>query len=117
MPTNLTTATEFVLSHASREDLSRIGEAIKQRRVILGTIAAASVATGSSVRLDGLSPKYLNGLTGTVKTLDAKSAAVELDETSTEKLRWDGFRKYTVPDDTKRYLLRGVPLSCCHTPS
>lgn len=66
--------------------------------------------------LSGLSPKYLNGLTGEV-VLDpngrsgARAFACKLDEASTNRLRWAGSRFYIGPD-VKEYVLPGVPMQC-----
>jgi len=107
----LSDALNFILTGASNEDLTRVIEAIKSRRSILSTINAASVTVGASVKLDGLSPKYLNGLTGTVSSISGRSATINLDARSTQDLRWSGRKRFFINDGVTEYPLGGIPLS------
>lgn len=108
---SLTDALTFILTSASNEDISRVIDGIKSRRSILATINAASVAIGEKVKLDGLKPKYLNGLTGTVESISGRSATVKLDARSTQELRWSGRRTHFIEADATEYPVRGLPLS------
>jgi hypothetical protein len=105
----------FIVARADDTDLSNIIGAVNARRKTLRTIAAASVKPGLAVRLDGLSPKYLNGLTGTVKSVEGQHCTVTLDAASTERLGWQSrfslqVRMSQKPDGT--YDFGGVPSSC-----
>ncbi len=60
----------------------------------------------------GVGPKYLNGLKGDVQELDVNRCAVRLDEESTMTLRFSGTR-YSIPNEVKRYVLKGIPRQCC----
>jgi len=60
-----TTISDIVLN-ANEDDLDRIIQSVKDRRKVLSAARAAEVQIGMACTLTGLSPKYLNGLTGTV---------------------------------------------------
>jgi hypothetical protein len=107
----LTDALNFILSSASNEDLSRVIDGVKSRRGILATLNAASVTVGASVKLDGLSPKYLNGLTGTVASTNGRSATITLDARSATNLRWYGRKRFFINEGATEYPLSGIPLS------
>lgn len=102
----------FILTSATKDDLDAIFGAIKMRTSTLKAINAATVTVGAEAELTGLSPKYLNGLTGTVQTIRRERGDVLLDAKSTRALRYSGSRKYFIPADQEKYLLTGVPLSC-----
>lgn len=110
---SLQESVSFILTQAGDTDIDRIIDAVKERRKILSKIRAASVAVGAPVRLDGLSPRYLNGLTGTVTKIDGNRCTVTLDEESTERLRW-GRTRFHIPASVKEYPLTGIPLGCAH---
>lgn len=101
----------FIVTSADDADIDRIHDALRQRRRALAAVTAAAVRPGMDVRLDGLSPKYLNGLTGTVESINGNRCSVLLDEESTQNLRFAGKRFY-VPIDMTNYIMRGVPLQC-----
>ena len=115
MPATLTITdiVDFLHSQATEADLDVMIKAIRNRRKALGDITAAAVKVGINVRLDVLSPKYLNGLTGTVSSIDSGRAHVDLDENSTDLLRERSKRFYVSPMN-QSYTLRGIPMSCCH---
>jgi len=109
---NSTDCITFILSSASRDDLSRIHDAARERRKTLDRIDAAAVEIGAFVRLDGLSPKALNGLDGEVVSISGSRCDVRLDKASTDSLRWSRAKRFSIPVDTEEYIVRGVPLSC-----
>lgn len=111
----LADAVTYIADRADEQDLLRILGAVNARRTALRAITAAAVRIGAAVRLDGLSPKYLDGLTGVVRRIHGKHAEVELDEESTRNLRYVGSPRHPVSSDVMQYLLYGVPLSCCHS--
>lgn len=100
------------IAGAEETDLDRLIDGVKMRRKTLANLRAAAVRVGMEIATDGLSPKYLNNLTGTIRGISGQRADVELDEPSTNTLRYSGKRFYVAPD-VERYVLRGVPLQCC----
>lgn len=113
-PASIGPILDYVHSSADEQDLDSLIQAVKTRRNVLGEQRAATVRRDAPVRLDGLSPKYLNGLTGTVETTKGNRADVRLDEQSTSRLRYSG-KKYYIPADESQFLLSGVPKQCCLT--
>ncbi|MEX5711949.1 hypothetical protein AB1484_27550 [Parafrankia sp. FMc6] len=116
MPTTptLAVATDFILSHATEQDLNRITETVKQRRTALAAIRSASLTTGTPVRIVNIKPRYLHGLTGTLGPIDGKHVTVTLDAESTDRLRFTPSNKrFPVPYEATSYDVPGVPLSCC----
>ncbi len=107
----------FVVNEADADDLDRIIEAIKSRRRTLRDLRAAVVQKGAAVTLDGLSPKALNGLTGSVETITGQRADVRLDETSTRELAWSRTKFAGPAQSAETYVLHGVPLGCCQVAS
>ncbi len=108
-----TTLSDIVLN-ADEHDLDRILQALKDRRKTLSAARASAVQVGMAARTSGLSPKYLNGLTGVVERGNGRSTgrmAIRLDEASTSTLRWQG-AKFRIAPDTKNYLLDGIPTQC-----
>ena len=65
-------------------DFERILDAIRRRRRTLRVIETAKTIAvlemGAKVELQGLSPKYLNGLTGTVEQINSTRIRVKLDQ-------------------------------------
>ncbi len=113
-PPTLAVATDFILSHATEQDLTRITETVKQRRAALAAIRTASLTTGTPVRIANIKPRYLDGLTGTIGQIDGTHAMVILDAESTDRLRsTPSNRRFIVPFKETSYDLHGVPLSCC----
>lgn len=101
----------FIVARADDTDLANILTAYKARKKLLGQIAAAAVKPGVEVTLDGLSPKYLNGLKGTVKSISGGRCTVTLDEASTNDLGFRSTRFYMLPG-SKNYDLTGIPTQC-----
>ena len=104
-------AVAFILARADETDIANILAAVKTRRRLLGQISAAAVKVGATVTLEGLSPKYLNGLTGTVKNISGARCTVTLDEASTNDLGFRSTRFYLLPGQ-KNYDLNGIPTQC-----
>lgn len=105
---------QFVASHATETDIGAIHDAARMRTKALHAVRAATVTLGANVRFAGLSPKYLNGLSGTVVEISGQRGTVRLDEKSTAALRRQGRRFYIAPT-VAEYEMSGVPLSCCIT--
>lgn len=110
----------FVLNQASEGDLDALFDAARRRRDALRAIAAAAVSEGDTVTIRDISPKYLNGLTGTVKTIETirnkRCAVVTLDKDSTQKLALSS-TKYDWLFNHDSHDLPGIPLSCCKVTS
>lgn len=117
MSENITTpdVVDYIVGGATEGDLAVIINAINLRRKALRAISAAAVTVGAKVTLDGLSPKYLNGLTGTVKSVQGARCTVTLDVASTDRLSWNS--RYTVTVQALKntdgtYDFAGIPSSC-----
>lgn len=111
-PLTISDVLSYLHNQADQQDLDSITQASRTRRKALGEQQAAVVRIGLTVRLDGLSPNYLNGLTGTVSSLAGTHAQVRLDTASTRKLRTSS-RRFHIPADTEEHLLGGIPKACC----
>jgi len=114
-PLELSDVVGYVLESADENDLDGIAQAMKSRRNILRVKAAAAVTEKATVTIDGISPKYLNGLSGVVKEIvngRGQHATVTLDKASTHKLAFSS-DKYGFLAGRDSYDLTGVPLSCC----
>lgn len=109
---NLTDTLLFIETQASTEDIDRIWDSIKARRKILSRVRAAAVERGAEVTLAGLSPKYLNGLSGKVTKIEGERCQVELDTESTNTLRWTRQTRFFVEANAEHYTVRGIPLGC-----
>ncbi|MEV7123911.1 hypothetical protein [Kitasatospora griseola] len=109
---SLADTVNFILNEATDADLDRVVSALKDRRKALATMRAANVTTGVTATTHNLSPKYLNGLTGTVVEINGKHADLELDADSTDQLRWSRQSRFAVPADARTYRVRGIPLTC-----
>lgn len=103
----------FIASQADRDDTDRILVGVQARTKVLGSIDAAAVTVGADITTARLQPKYLTGLTGTVKSIDGKYASILLTEDSTDRLRYTRQQRFDVPSDEKQHLVRGIPLECC----
>lgn len=97
---------------ADDTDIERMYNALKMRRKAIAHQRAANVNGGTEGILTGLSPKYLNGLSGTVVSIRGQRADFELDEASTNTLRWTRQTRFPVDPNQKRYTIPGVPLQC-----
>lgn len=101
----------FVGSSATDSDLELITAAANQRHKHLGQVRAAAIKVGDRVELRGLSPKYLNGLKGTV--LEAgKHYQVDLDADSVLRLRFGSGAKYLRTGPSGEPTLVVAPPTC-----
>ena len=106
----ITETVAFIYSDATEEDCEAVFTAARERLGTLRKIRAAGVRRGSLVRLEGVSPKYLNGLRGEVAEISGNRCDVKLDERSLASLR---FTKYGFVGTSGSGLLRGIPKSTC----
>lgn len=111
MTATFTDVTTFINNTATREDLGALNKVISARHKTLMAADAALIRVGQTVTTHNLTPAYLNGFTGTVKSIEKNRATVTLDEESTKSLRYAG-RRFYVPEETTNYELVGVPLTC-----
>jgi hypothetical protein len=117
-PVTLTDVLAFVAGHADDEGLDAITDAVGKRRRVLADIAAVAVTVGAAVRLQNLSPRYFNGLIGTVIDITSlrrgatRRCVVRLDEASTRQLAV--VDEYAHLRDATSYDLPGIPARTCH---
>lgn len=113
---NVSDILRFVLERADETDLDRLARAIRSRHRTLKEKAAAGVTEGVKVRLDGINPKYLAGLTGTVKSISpsgrTRRAVITLDKQSSSALAL-ATEKYRFLIGKDSYDLTGIPVTCC----
>jgi hypothetical protein len=108
----------FIAGHADDEDLDTITDVVRTRRRMLADLAAAAVTVGASVRLQNLSPRYLNGLTGTVIDITSprrgatRRCVVRLDAASTQQLA--ELDAYAHLREATSHDLHDVPARACH---
>lgn len=104
-------AVTAVLALSGDADLATVAQVVKDRRTEL----SMQLEIGRTVRIDGISPRYLNGLTGRVSEIQRgtgkPTATVTLDVASTARLRATGRR--FVPPQEQNHPLGGIPLVCC----
>lgn len=104
--------TAAVLALTSDADLATVLQVVKDRRTEL----SMRLEVGKAVRIDGISPKYLNGLTGRISDIQRGTgkpiATVTLDVASTARLRATGRRTF-IPPQEQNHPLGGIPLVCC----
>lgn len=114
MAVNINDVVKFIAESANDDDLDRIFHFFKKRRKALAVAASASVVLGSEVSLLGLTPRVLDGLTGTVVSLHGNFCDVLLDVPSTGSLAASKTKLAAAARaaEGSGYLLRGVPVSC-----
>jgi hypothetical protein len=104
---------DYVTTHATNEELEELQAAMNARNSILQAQRAAAVRVGSTVTFVTIAPKYMEGLTGEITSIDGKHATVRLNVRSTNTLRVKGRRRFFIPPTTQRYEVSGIPLTCC----
>lgn len=76
----------YIANEATEEQIRAIfhvGNArIKNLRAVTAAANIANLSPGTTVRLQNLKPKYLNGLTGTVQAVEGDKVRVKLDDVS-----------------------------------
>lgn len=104
---------EYITNHASYAEIDQITQVSRNRFMALGRAQAATLAIGDEVTMHNISPKYLQGLTGTVEEIDTRTEmiAIRLDAVSTTKLQNNGRqRRYFISPLETNYLLTGIPM-------
>ncbi|MDA3644360.1 hypothetical protein LZ318_30890 [Saccharopolyspora indica] len=111
---SITDVVRWIQESSSEGDFDVILKAINTRARALLDQAAANVRTGSRVRTHSLKPKYLNGLTGTVKTIETERgkrlATVSLDADSISKLGTT--QRYGHLWGQEKHDFAGIPVHC-----
>jgi hypothetical protein len=98
----------FIVTQATSADLQEFADAAKVRKASV----ARSMRPGTPVVINGISPKYLNGLKGTVKVIEKNRCTVTLDAVSTQMARVKGTGRFYIAPDATSYDLSGIPLVC-----
>ena len=101
----------FMYSEATEEDCEVVFAATRDRLRALRAVRAAGVRTGTHVRLENISPKYLDGLRGEVVSVKGTRCDVKLDERSAARLR---FTRHAYVE-ANGGVLAGIPKSACVT--
>src|SRR5690625_1295834 len=112
MTTNTATTTlsdvlAYIANEATTTDVQPIADAIRQRQKPLMDQRAATVTEGTTGTLANITPKYLNGLSGTVTDVIGSRATFLLDEASTNILRATRQRRFPVSPNEERRTLNG----------
>jgi hypothetical protein len=107
----------FITSQATKADLDQIHASVKLRDQVLAQIQAAAATQETEVVLEELSPKYLNGLSGVIVERSGAMVAIQLDESSTNTLKWSGSKRFFVPPDSTSHTLEGIPAQCARVKS
>ncbi len=105
-------AATAAIAKASNDELDLIIDAIKRRRKALEATRAAAVHEGMHAVIEGISPQYLNGLTGVVDSIRGARAAFRLDETSTKRLARSAGGRYSFLAGATEHVFGGIPLAC-----
>jgi hypothetical protein len=118
-PVTLTDVLSFIGGHADPDALDTILGVVRDRRRALADVAAHAVRVGATVRLHSLSPRYLNGLTGTVTAIPAarrgakRRCTIRLDQTSVTRLAQADSSYAHLREETS-YEMGGIPVAACH---
>ena len=102
------------ISTASIEDLATTGDAMQSRHTQVTKERASGITEGCEVILDNITPKYLNGLRGTVLTVEplTETVTISLTVESSEALaNMPRSRFHILPGE--RYPLSSIPLATC----
>ncbi|MFI8459154.1 hypothetical protein [Kitasatospora sp. NPDC085464] len=105
----------YVTNNSTTADLDRFNAVAERRRKHLRSTREASVTVEQWVRLGGLKDFTLNGLRGTVASIDKRGrgktvASIRLDAESTIRYRSE---HYVATADTE-HTLPGIPLTCVY---
>lgn len=106
-----------VIQRAPLADLGLLQAALDTRRTELSHATANTLSEGDAVRLQEAEPPFLNGLTGSVVTINTDGVAgpvatILLDARSTGALRFSGRSEYRVPGGDERFEVTDIPLEC-----
>jgi hypothetical protein len=112
----MTTLSEVLdwIAQADNEDLDVILDMLRMRRQTIAEANTALAKVGMKVTFRNLSPRYLNGLTGTIRAINSTGSrgTIKLDELSTNRLALTKQNRFHAEVGTT-YTMEGVPLSAC----
>jgi hypothetical protein len=106
---NLEDVADFIASRATEEDCQAVFALARNRLRALQEIQAIGVRAGVRVELDGLTPKYLNGICGTVRVVRGRRCDLDLDEPSIKRL---ASTRHSYVASTGGVLM-GIPVVAC----
>lgn len=110
--TGISEVLTYLRDSATEADIQQVYAVAKTRSKLLRSARAATVTHGQRVRVTGISPKALVGLTGEVSYLNGTHGTVLLSEDSTRILRSTRTKYAARTLTVDRYALTGVPLTC-----
>jgi hypothetical protein len=112
----MTTLSEILdlIGKADNNELDIIMDTARARRQEIAMENSASARVGMKVTFRNLSPRYLNGLTGTIMAINSTGSkgTIKLDDESTKRLAFTKQNRFYVELGTP-YTMEGVPLSAC----
>jgi hypothetical protein len=76
---DMTNVIAAIMAGQLDDGLESIQQAIRERNRSRGDVLRLTIKPGTRVRLKNLSPKYLNGLEGTVSTRKRKGKRIPVD--------------------------------------
>ena len=88
-------------------------DALRARNSELMAQRAEDAFEGAFITIRDVTPRFLDGLSGEIIESDGETVAVLLTTESTGRLRFSGQKVYDL-GACKRFLLEGVPASCCY---
>ena len=81
---NTNTISDVINSLTTREEITLAYSLLKARsntvNILTSASTVANITNGTRVKLQGLSPKYVNGKTGTVMSIKGLKIQIRLDE-------------------------------------
>jgi len=112
----MTTLSEVLnrIGEADNNELDTIMDRARDRRREIAMENSASARVGMKVTFRNLSPRYLNGLVGTIIAINSTGSrgTIKLDDASTKQLAFTKQTRFHVELGTP-YIMEGVPLSAC----
>lgn len=105
----------FVDGLTDADDFDTVLNALQASHDRMLAERAASVKVGDTVRLLDSTPRYLDGLVGTVVLVEEGYAMVELSVESTGLLRFCPANIDYPVGGVERFVLPSVSLACCFT--
>jgi hypothetical protein len=111
--TTITEVLDFIGHEATVRDTERIQQVLTVRIKAVRAVRAATIEVGAQVTIKNIAPKALNGLTGTVSSIDGNRGTVTLDEPSTRTLSYarTKYANRIIPGATS-HPIGGIPLTC-----
>lgn len=115
MPTTMNAVIAFIGNLEDGAGVDRILAALQASHDKMMERRAASVKVGDDVRLVDATPRYLDGLAGTLIEAEDGYGMVELSVESTGRLRFMPDNGDFAVGGDSRYIIPSVSLMCCET--